>query len=214
MIIRKESKGYLKNVFKLNLLESKKSSKSKKNSDEENVVNLDEQGNSIDSKEMKRNREIINIANQLYWSSIKKMVNNENLLDDSSSVNGDINLSKENKKLILAIDMANAIYEEIITKIDKDNNNSKTKLFSPKISDVINSENKKMNFSNCDLKDKLISLLTIITKLCKANTSNQGKLFGISYVDYARSSNIQYSFSIIRESVTGFYTKKIDINNV
>lgn len=77
---------------------------------------------------------------------------------------------------------------------------------------------KKLNiedyFKTLTPEEKINTIYTIITKLTKANASNQGKLFGCTYGDFSKSSNITYKFSYIKESITGFYTKEIFINNV
>lgn len=66
-------------------------------------------------------------------------------------------------------------------------------------------------FNGLSIKEQVQILITIMTKLVKANNSNQGKLFGVNYVDYSKSSVLIYPFSVIKESITGFYTKKIII---
>ncbi len=67
-------------------------------------------------------------------------------------------------------------------------------------------------FDQMDLKSQVIILQKLLLKLLRANNSNQGELFGTSYNDYKSSFNINYDFSIIKESITGFYTKRIDIH--
>lgn len=73
-------------------------------------------------------------------------------------------------------------------------------------------------FKSKSFIEQIDILETILTRLIKANASNQGKLFDTEYNDFKKASNIikkfesQYSFSLVRESVTGFYTKRIDIN--
>lgn len=87
------------------------------------------------------------------------------------------------------------------------------KLYSDHTMSKINGEgNTKDIFANYFLIEQIQSLITILTKLLKANSSNQGRLFNVTYVDMPRSKVIKDSLSIIKESVTGFYTKTIDIN--
>ncbi len=69
-------------------------------------------------------------------------------------------------------------------------------------------------FSKLNLVDQVKLIKTIVTNLLSANTSNQGKLFGVNYIDYSVSSNVKYSLSIVKESITGFYQKRVDVSHV
>ena len=81
-------------------------------------------------------------------------------------------------------------------------------------------------FSELDFFEQVKLLSDIITVLLKSNVSNQGKIleFGVdlekkkdknktetSIADFKKSTEIKYSFSIIKQSITGFKTKKIAI---
>ncbi len=77
---------------------------------------------------------------------------------------------------------------------------------------LVISENTIEDFEKIDLLSQYNSLIMIINKLLSGYTSNQGKLFGKTFIDQQYNAKIDYKFSIIKESITGFYTKKIDIN--
>jgi CRISPR-associated endonuclease Csn1 len=107
------------------------------------------------------------------------------------------------------------LYGIIHESVTKDRNKN-TRLFSKNIHNQILREQPSTSelFSTMSIEDQMDTLVTIVTRLLKANTSNQGKLFGKSYIDFTKNCKIKYDFSIIKESVTGFYTKRVDIHNV
>lgn len=125
-------------------------------------------------------------------------------IDFSSTKNYNDNLftTKNN------IDLYNNICEKISI--------SKRK-FSSRIIERVLFENKELiteKMKNMELIGQINLIKCMITQVLKANSSNVSTIFGKKFHGVLKSFNIQYSFSIIRESVTGFYTKKIDINNV
>lgn len=73
-------------------------------------------------------------------------------------------------------------------------------------------KNKEEIFNKLSLKEQYESLVMIMNHLIRPNTSNVGNLFGRKYIDENKTRNIKYKFSILKESVTGYFTKKIDIN--
>lgn len=70
---------------------------------------------------------------------------------------------------------------------------------------------KSLPFEELSIKVQVDYLNTIITKLIGPNKSNQGELFNKKFVDYAVNQKINDEITVVRESVTGFYTKKIII---
>lgn len=67
-------------------------------------------------------------------------------------------------------------------------------------------------FNQLPIGSQVEILTTLFTKLLKSNSANHGKLFGTNYVDYRLPLNISYQISLVKESITGFYTKRIDID--
>lgn len=103
------------------------------------------------------------------------------------------------------------VFEKFQNKLNKSYKNKR--LFPNNTVSKINGKgNEKDIFNDYSLTDQIETLGVIITKLLKPNSSNQGKLFNVSYTDLQKNKVLKDKIRIIRESVTGFYTKTIDIN--
>ena len=76
-------------------------------------------------------------------------------------------------------------------------------------------------FSELDFFKQVELLMAFITVLLKSDVSNQGQILELGHdtekkkhiVDFSRAVEIEYCFSIIKESVTGFKTKKYIVFN-
>ncbi|MDR1697748.1 MAG: type II CRISPR RNA-guided endonuclease Cas9 [Erysipelotrichaceae bacterium] len=100
------------------------------------------------------------------------------------------------------IKMMNDIFMKIVDLV-------KDKKYSSKTKNRFD-ENSRDVFVQMSFDQKLDTIKTILTKLIKASGSNQGKLFNLSYSDPTFSLNIGDGLiTIIEESITGFYRKKV-----
>lgn len=88
------------------------------------------------------------------------------------------------------------------------------KLYSKHTIDKINGSGDTLNeFKDYSFIDQINTLNIIITKLLKPNSSNKGRLFGTTYGDMPRNKILTSNgISVVKESVTGFYSKIININ--
>lgn len=88
------------------------------------------------------------------------------------------------------------------------------KLYSKHTIDKINGSGDTLDeFMGYSFIDQIETLIMIITKLLKPNSSNQGRLFGTTYGDMPRNKSLtSKGISVVKESVTGFYNKIINID--
>lgn len=85
------------------------------------------------------------------------------------------------------------------------------------INKIFNSNAYLSKFSELDFFEQVKLLVDIITVLFKSNVSNCGQILDLGddiekrIGDFHKTVEIKYSFSIIKESITGFKTKKIKV---
>lgn len=101
-------------------------------------------------------------------------------------------------------------YRKIVNKLEELTYNHKLFLEFP-LEKLIKNGTAEIEFQQMELNEQLSVLSTIFTNLISPNTSNQGKIFGVTYSDKRISKNINQKYSLVKESVTGFYSKKVAI---
>ncbi len=128
-------------------------------------------------------------------------------------------LSKENN-----LKLMQEIYKTV-QKLHEDKKITNTVQQRFLINKIFNSNAYLSKFSELDFFEQVKLLVDIITVLLKSNVSNSGQILDLgvdiekkkdknyktSISDFHKAVEIKYSFSIIKESITGFKTKKIKV---
>jgi hypothetical protein len=121
------------------------------------------------------------------------------LLEENLSSKETFNLSFDEKnKLILQKN--HALYEEIKNKKNK-------------YSNIVSTTFSQYSDIYFDTIIKQVDIIyTLVTSLLKANGANNCSIFGTKKMSLRVSQNVTYPLSVIKESVTGFYTKEIKVH--
>ena len=174
-------------------------------------------------------------ANYLYYRWLDKQFDdifkekekNEQKIKDGETVLVDIfkkysYLSKKDPKKAIILSKENnlKLMQEIYKTAQKLYENKKiTNTVQQRflINKIFNSNVYLSKFSELDFFEQVKLLVDIITVLFKSNVSNCGQILDLGddiekkINDFHKTVEIKYNFSIIKESITGFKTKKIKV---